>query len=519
MGIYDSPQTQTQPTLEIDLFKSNIIAFGGAMSGKTTFIKTMLVRLHELYTPQEENIYIIDFGGNMGRYKELSHVCACFDNSNEENIKRIFKVVEKCLDYNTNKLQSESYINYSGDDRPPHITFIIENVNAFLAEARYTSYHEKLLKLCRDGLSKGVTIVLTANDVGGGLNKYLPSFAQKLAFEMPADKYIDIFNTKVSLPMMLKGRGLVSINSQPHEFQCFLPFENEADELPEFIKQTNEKYKDCMPEKLSSFNQELTLENFNEFCTKKRSLEEADADENSVVVGLDYYEHEPIILDLNENRAIAIYGKRKFGKSNLVNLILKTIIRKHSDYRFVFFDDGRAQLEPLHQFLPEGENNVYITKIDELNFYLYENGYCDVCFAGRKPATPFAEKENPFTVFVMQNKNIFQAVGRNLISKMPSMISEADEKGYLFIYSDVRKFSDNDPSKSGALNNSLSIAFLLDNIGEFVGDKGSKSVFGEMEPKELKEEYAKCELGDGYFYDIESDELKKLKFIHEGHNE
>ena len=57
------------------------------------------------------------------------------------------------------------------------------------------------------------------------------------------------------------------------------------------------------------------------------------------------------------------------------------------------------------------------------------------------------------------------------------------------------------------------MAFLLDNIAEFVSDRGSRSVFGEMDPKELKNEYAKCELGDGYYYDIESDELKKIKLI------
>ena len=34
-----------------------------------------------------------------------------------------------------------------------------------------------------------------------------------------------------------------------------------------------------------------------------------------------------------------------------------------------------------------------------------------------------------------------------------------------------------------------------------------------MDVKSLKEEYASCEEGDGYFYSIEKDELKKLKFI------
>ena len=37
--------------------------------------------------------------------------------------------------------------------------------------------------------------------------------------------------------------------------------------------------------------------------------------------------------------------------------------------------------------------------------------------------------------------------------------------------------------------------------------------FGEMDAKELKSLYAKCEVGDGYCYQIEEDELKKLKFL------
>ncbi|MBQ2363751.1 MAG: hypothetical protein II287_09090, partial [Bacteroidaceae bacterium] len=81
---------------------------------------------------------------------------------------------------------------------------------------------------------------------------------------------------------------------------------------------------------------------------------------------------------------------------------------------------------------------------------------------------------------------------------------------YWFIFSDVRKIGNNDRDTESSLNNSISAAFLLDNIAEFVSDRGSRSVFGEMDPKELKNEYARCELGDGYYFDIESDELKKI---------
>ena len=37
-----------------------------------------------------------------------------------------------------------------------HTTLFIDNVNAFFDEPRYSAYREKLAKLCRDGLSKGI---------------------------------------------------------------------------------------------------------------------------------------------------------------------------------------------------------------------------------------------------------------------------------------------------------------------------------------------------------------------------
>ena len=64
LGMYDSPLEQKQPVLTIDFLKNNIAVFGSPKSGKTTFIKNLLVRLHEKVNPKVlgECIYILDFG-------------------------------------------------------------------------------------------------------------------------------------------------------------------------------------------------------------------------------------------------------------------------------------------------------------------------------------------------------------------------------------------------------------------------------------------------------------------------
>lgn len=508
MGIYDDLDTQTQPLLNVDIFASNVIIFGGHMSGKTTFLKTLLTRMHQnLQQSDVEETYVIDFGGNLGEYGKLPLVAACFDNSNEENIRRIFKTVESKLESNIKSLKSTQFLEVyheSSGQKPLHITLVIDNINSFLSDERYTSYQETLLKFCRDGLSKGLSVIFTASDTSNGLSKFLASFGRKFAFDVSTEVYIDVFGMKINEPMKNPGRGVSMIDGKPREFQAFLPFENEKAELNSFIAALSD-----LPyhaPKLQGFGEELTVSNFTQYSANGISVSVAEAIEDVIAVGLDYYEHLPILVNLKEMHSIGIYGKKKFGKTNLLQILLRSIKAKHPDYLTVLVDDGRKQLSEFYD--PESPKSIYLGKIELLTEFLDKHGY----FA--KPGNrAFQEQETPTTVFVLQNKMLFQSSGKNLLSAFSKMTASAEEKGYYFIYSDIRKIGNSDREAEAYLNNSFSVAFLLDNIAEFISDKGSRSVFGEMDAKELKSEYARCELGDGYFYDIDSDELKKMRFL------
>ncbi len=510
MGIYDDLDNQTQPVLYVDAAANNMIVFGGHMSGKTTFIKTLLVRLHEdIDTAIERDIYILDFGGNLGQYRDLSLVAACFDNSNEENVRRVFKAVEDKLEKNTKLLASRQFLDVFNSDeekRPAHIMLIIDNVNSFLADERYESYHDLLQKLCREGLSKGLTLVFTATDVSGGVGRFLGSFDRRFALEGSADKYVDIFGMRVDEPMKNPGRGVSIVDGKPRELQLFLPFRDELRDIPMFCEYLSAI--ETKTDKLTAFDGDLTEENFFRFIAKNA---EDELDPDSPVVGLDYYDHKPITVNMHEIHSLAIYGKKKFGKTNLLHLLVRSIHKAHRNYRFVFFDDGRRQLSDIYSEIAPCSN--YIDSIEELYDFMDENGYAAKMERGVLNKD-FVEKEYPGTVFVLQSKMLFQANGAQLLKNVfPKMIATAEEKNYWFIFSDVRKVSNNDRDTESSLNNGIAAAFLLDNIAEFVSDRGSRSVFGEMDPKELKNEYARCELGDGYYYDIESDELKKIKII------
>ena len=509
MGQYDAPQIQKQPILRLDLHRSNIAVLGAPMSGKTTFIKTLLVRLHEnMDQCPAEHVYLIDFGGNIGAYGKLRNVCACFDNSNEENIKRVFRTIEKRLAENAKVLESENYYTVASktpEKAPPHIFLIIENINAFLADERYASYQDLLIRFCRDGLSKGLTVVITGNELSG-ISRLLANFAQKIAFELSSDSYTEIFNTRVNKPMRLPGRGLVNLKSEVYEFQCFLPFpaEDDDDDIRDLIRKTSVYPNEHI---IASFGDTLTRENYMDYCAKGFSSQNGP---DTITVGLDYFEHKPVTVNIEESRFLAIFGKRKFGKTNLLKLLLEGLREHKPDARFVYLDDGRKQLEPFFGTGPDhiSDHAEYFTDASELRDYLSLNGYGGKGTDGKTREAG----ETPFTVFVLQSKVLYRGAqdGKYLMTRFPIMAADADSKGYLFIFSDVGNITDLDTRR--VFNDSVSTAFLLGDIGEFVAQKGDKTAFGDMDAKELKAEYAKCSLGDGYLYDTVEDKLVKLKF-------
>lgn len=564
LGKFDIPIIQLQPPFVVDLLDSNIALFGSAMSGKTTLLQTLINILHKQYHEKQEQIFILDFGGALSAYQAFPLVSAYFDNSNEEYVKRVFKIMDHILKENVKALNGKNYRD--AQEQPLHTTFVLDNLNAFLDEPRYMAYHEKLAKLCRDGLSKGITIVITAADTKG-VGAYLGAFRQRIAFELPQDKYPEIFNGKVGLIGNNPGHGFANVTVKPdcvtgtfrmnlpYEVQCTLPYSasamSGADTETDFLAKlrqkygfANDRYTRCI-KKYQTFPKELTRAAYETLLAQSDS--DSPAAQHAVSVGLDYVDFHPVTVDLEKSHVIAIYGKKEFGKTNLLNLLLTDLLRQKPDARIVLFDDGRKQLSPKQVPLPAATDIVRMDGFAETmlrfndetektkklsplqQFYVYLNAHyinldkrflAGIYGVSREMSKEFNRipdcdtAETPFTVFVIQSKMAYLNALENkflLNVILPQLAAVAEEQGYVFIFSDVQKISDAEQNQF--FNNVISTAFLLDNIAEFAGERGQKTIFGNMDVKTLKEDYARCEKGDGYFYDVEADNLLKLKFI------
>ena len=586
LGIYDIPEIQRQDNFEIDLVKSNIAVFGSSMSGKTNLVKLLINCLHKKCNDKTEQIFILDFSGALRDYENLPLVSAYYDNSNEEYVKRIFKIIETILKNNIKSLGSSNF--QSGEVKNLlHTTFIIENLNAFVDEERYSAYHEKFARLARDGRSRGISIVFTATDTKG-IGRYLLSFEQKIVLNMSPDKCSEIFGTKVDEIAMTAGRGYANVTeklknvtgtfnmNKPYEVQILLA---DAIKDSDFLQRVHEKF-DFKEEKYKKqvqkyvrFPQELIYTKFEDrlqnndvqstkntdgvpckkFCKEcpfvKAPSNKPVPNSNmqfapSVCVGLDYVEFKPVKVDFENSRVIAIYGKKEYGKTNLLNVLLSEIMGQRPDYQIVLFDDGRNQLSDLYSryegkivggrriFQFEHINKMKLSPIQQFYKLIHEkyinldpagDGYDDNLrkiypndydYAG-EGYDGNCDGKKP-TVFVIQSKSMYTYVKYGIAESfitniLPQLVDLAEDEDYIFIFSDVQKITDINMRE--VFNSTIKVAFLLDNIADFVSDRGKTSVFGDRDAKELKEEYANCELGDGYFYNVEADSLKKVKFI------
>ena len=401
LGLYDDPEQQTQKNYSVDLLRSNIAIFGSAMSGKTTLLKTLLLRLHQvLRVTDKEEVYILDFGNNLNTYKDLPYVIAYFDAFQEENVRRIFKAVEKHYEQNIRALPGKSFldvdVNKMDENNPlKHITFVLDGLNAFMSDGQYTAYHEILQKLSRDGLSKGVSIVFTANNSSNGISRLLSSFNSVIAFDIPKDQYSELFSKKVEKPIIVQGRGVVNTETGVYEFQAYFPYnkdegKNDKNAVEDIItnlikyqnntganQQEENKYflEKCYERKMKMFTGDLFKEDWKNYTgigwddyRNSSSCEPAD-----FIAGLDCYSFEPIKINLEKTRSIAIYGKRSSGKTNLLSLILETAMNI-PDAFFVFWEDGRHGLTRNAEVI----NEKFIKKLKEHEQYEMLNSWEDL---------------------------------------------------------------------------------------------------------------------------------------------
>lgn len=244
IGEYDDPVSQKQNIMTLPLTEEgNAIIYGATGNGKTTLITTMLFSLISRHTPDECNIYIMDFSSQtLPIFANAPHVGGVALIDEREKIENLFAMIESEMIRRRSMFQEyggdiKSYLHNSGC-KIPSVVVVIHNYSALVET--YGGLEEKLATITRDCTKYGIYFVMTATSSNAIRYRLLQNFNQLLVLRMNDDMdYSAILGSIGAMrPSKHKGRGIFK-RGEVYEFQT-AHIADEAETL-NFIRAACEK--------------------------------------------------------------------------------------------------------------------------------------------------------------------------------------------------------------------------------------------------------------------------------------
>ena len=224
IGILDVPDQALQIPLEINLSSGHLAVFGTSGAGKTMLLQSMILSLVATHSPEDLQIYALDFGGGgLSALNALPHVGHVILSHEAELVRRLLRKLnatlsERQLKLNQAHAKGLAEYNKTAEQKLPAILLVIENIADF--RENYVDEIDTLIALCREGRSYGIHVVVTAEQVSSLTTKLYNQFTERIALKL-ADptEYSSVVGPKVRNVDDIPGRGFIVRERRPLEFQ------------------------------------------------------------------------------------------------------------------------------------------------------------------------------------------------------------------------------------------------------------------------------------------------------------
>lgn len=343
LGIYDDPDNQVQQVYSANLSNQNMMIIGSAQTGKTNLLQTIIRSIATKYSPQEVNIYILDFGSMvLKNFEGLGHVGGVVTASEDEKLKNLFKLLYTEISERKERLLSVGVSSFhayqeAGKKDLPQIILMIDNMTVM--KELYLQDDDELINLCRDGLSVGISIIIANPQMAGIGYRYLSNFACRVAlFNNDSAEYSSLFEHCRESIKDIHGRALIEKDKVHLECQTFLAFAGEKEiervrETQSFIAEINKNYRGMKAKEIPVIPDVLTEAHIAErYGSQMKSY--------SMVAGLDFATVSPFWMPLHQIGALALSGRDGMGKHNFLQYTVKMLARYYENQSQVFIVDG-----------------------------------------------------------------------------------------------------------------------------------------------------------------------------------
>ncbi|WP_051569332.1 type VII secretion protein EssC [Alkaliphilus transvaalensis] len=314
IGILDDPRAQHQIPLALDFAKEgHLFIYGSPGTGKTFLMETLCLSLAHLHSPEEVNMYIMDFGGTaFKQFEGLPHCGGVMTIEQESRINQFMLYIFRCIEERKRifeRTRSDSFINYKAKNKEPLPAIFILIDNYFALSETYEKVDDEMIILAREGTKYGIYLIASATNATLVKYKFAVNFKMAVTLQLTDKSEYDsiVGRTEGLEPASVVGRGLVR-NQPPLEFHTALPAfkERDTEKLISIFEEFAAKGVIPKARPIPEMPTNIDITEINQGSTGK------------LAIGLSAEDLQPVCVDLRTTPTIMIAGDSQTGKSTLL---------------------------------------------------------------------------------------------------------------------------------------------------------------------------------------------------------
>ena len=371
VGLVDYVRTQEQKPLTIDFTKTGHIGlYGASGTGKTTFLQTLVYSMvcDYSYTPEELNLYAMDFGGrNLGYLSDLPHTGGVVFADDESKLVELAATLHSIIDERKHLFASNNcgtFTDYRTTSKKPlpAILVLIDNYASF--RDKYMDIADSFTDIISSGKTFGVYFVITGNTRNSIYYKVTEHISSYFTLKMnDPSNYLDIHNVRPPVvPEDINGRGITVVNKEIVEFQTAVAVdgETEADRITAITQKYSSiaaQWNGYTPATLSGDNNDLpeyqeTPVSYYPTYSRSNPPESISDHSRNLILGSSKSGALMYGIDLAENYKVCVCANDTLKMGEFYNAMLQTMTQ-YSNRRFVFVDDDNGTFRNVGEVHPE----------------------------------------------------------------------------------------------------------------------------------------------------------------------
>lgn len=375
VGLCDDPVNQAQMPLHISFSEDGHHAVCGmVVSGKSTFLQTLLFSLVNKYSPKYLNIYALDYSSRMlAPFEKLPHTGGVIYEGEEDRVGKLFHLIREFMEERKKLFRGGNYSQYvqAYGVKLPAIILVVDNY-ANMKEKTGNAFEEEFIRIAREGAGYGIYLLMSS--AGFGLAEIPTRIGDNIRTVVSLEmgdkfKYIDVLRTN-QIPVLpeqdVKGRGLAFSDGNLLEFQTALAVEAEDDfersrKLEAICREMKENWTEKCARPIPQIPENPTME----LLCELEEYEKENQASRKLPFAYDMEDASVYSVNLEGTYCYTIQGRGRTGKTNVLKLLMHTAATPVQNASCVVVELGTEQLKRAS----EECNARYVSSPQELFKY------------------------------------------------------------------------------------------------------------------------------------------------------